>query len=238
MKIALIGYGKMGKAIEKIAVERGHEVPVKITADDAGFGADKILGVDVAIDFTIPECAKHNILTCFEAGVPVVVGTTGWYDDYGMVSQSCEEQNGAMLCATNFSIGVNIFFEINKRLSSLLGVHDYDVSMKEIHHTEKLDAPSGTAITLAEGVIENHEAKSTWVNNATDKKSEVGIVSERLPEVPGTHEIVFESEIDIIRLEHEAKNRKGFALGSVVAAEFLAGKSGIYSMKDVLNIEA
>ena len=236
MKIALIGYGKMGRAIEPIVLERGHELILKAkTAEEVNLAL--LENADVAIEFTSPEAAKSNIISCFNTNTPVVVGTTGWYDDLDHVKEKMDALNGAILPATNFSLGVNIFLEINKKLGALMNQqHQYDVMIEETHHTEKLDAPSGTAITIGEGVLESLDRKSKWVNESSTDDHELSILSYREPEVPGTHIVTYESEVDAIKIEHIAHSRKGFALGAVIAAEFLAGKTGFYSMKDVLNL--
>ncbi len=237
MKIALIGYGKMGKAIEAIALERGHTIGLKVTSENADYQPEDLSGCDVAIEFSLPEFSTSNIKKCFEAGVPVVVGTTGWYDEFYIISELCTTRGGAILHATNFSVGVNIFFEINERLASLMNSHEqYQVGMEEIHHTEKLDAPSGTAITLAEGVIKGLDRKEGWKNDEATEENEVLIESKRMKDVPGTHTVKYDSDIDFIEIKHEAKNRKGFALGAVLAGEFLKDKQGIFTMKDVLGL--
>jgi 4-hydroxy-tetrahydrodipicolinate reductase len=237
MKIALIGYGKMGKAIEQIAIERGHEIVLKITSKNK----DQIqLGnfnkAEVAIEFSRPEFAVENINACLKHQIPVAIGTTGWYSEFESISLNCEKQNACFLAASNFSVGVNLFFQLNKQLARLMSKQtDYVSEVEEIHHTEKLDSPSGTAITLAEGIIESHNGYSTFVNKETTKKEQLPIISLREPNVPGTHEIKYNSEIDEISIKHTAKSRKGFALGAVLAVEFIHNKKGIYSMSDVLN---
>lgn len=237
MKLALIGYGKMGHAIEEIAVHSGHEVVLRITDQNLqDFTRESIEKADVAIEFTNPNSAVENILFCLNANVPVVCGTTGWLDELKTIEEKCKELNGAFLYASNFSIGVNIFFELNKKLATLLKPHpSYDVSIEEIHHTQKKDAPSGTAITLAEQIIEVSDEKNKWVNNDTTNKNELSIISKRIDEVPGTHSVKYSSSVDDIEIIHTAHNRKGFAEGAVLAAEFLKGKKGIYSMKEVLG---
>lgn len=236
MKIALIGYGKMGKTIERIAQSRGHKVTLKVSSKDGDNWYEKLSEVDVAIEFTRPESAVKNIKQCFVSGVPVVVGTTGWYSDYNEVKKQCTEHRGALLAATNFSVGVNIFFEINKRLAELMSSrNEYTAEVQEIHHTEKLDSPSGTAITIAENIIENHSNYNNWKNSPTEVKSDLEIISYREQGVPGTHEVTFDSDIDSISIKHEAKSRDGFALGAVLAAEFIHNKKGIFSMEDVLK---
>jgi 4-hydroxy-tetrahydrodipicolinate reductase len=237
MKIALIGYGKMGKAIEEIAVERGHEIVMRISSKNKeDLTVNALKKADTAIEFTAPEFATEHINLCFDAQVPVAVGTTGWYTDFDQIEKKCQLQDGTLLTATNFSIGVNIFFEINERLAALMASRaDYSAEIQEIHHTEKLDSPSGTAITLAEGVIQQHNRYNNWKNQATETNSDLEIISFREPKVPGTHEVTFDSDIDKISIKHEAKNRKGFALGAVLAAEFIQHKKGIFSMRDVLK---
>lgn len=237
MKIALIGYGKMGKAIEKIALDRGHQIVLAINSTNHDkLTVENIKTADVAIEFTQPASAIKNIGTCLDAQVPVAIGTTGWYDELEKVEQHCTKQNGCMLAATNFSVGVNIFFELTKQLSKLMSKRsDYTADIQEIHHTEKLDSPSGTAITLAENIIGEHTTYNSWKNEATEDNSALEIISFRENNVPGTHEITFDSSIDKISLKHEAKNREGFALGAVLAAEFIHNKKGIYTMADVLK---
>ena len=236
MKIAIIGYGKMGKEIEQIAIERGHKVTLKINSQNVSdFTFDNLKNVDVAIEFTTPELAVNNINVCLTSNTPIVVGTTGWYGSFDEVQEIVAENDGSMLYATNCSIGVNLFFKLNKYLAKIMDKHsDYEVSMNEIHHTQKLDAPSGTAITLGEGIVKNMMAKDTWVKGEAKAKNQLGITSERTDDVPGTHEIKYSSEIDDIEIKHTAHNRKGFALGAVVAAEYIANKKGIFTMEDVL----
>lgn len=238
MKIALIGYGKMGMAIEKIAIERGHEIVLKISIDNiADNTIENIQKADVAIEFTGPESAFENLKRCIDAGVPVVSGSTGWLSKYEETKNYCLAHNGALLYASNFSIGVNIFFALNKRLAELMAPHsNYNVHMKEIHHTQKKDAPSGTAITLAEQILTGRPQKEKWVNAATTTPSELSIISERTDPAPGTHVITYTSAIDDIEITHTAHNRQGFASGAVLAAEFLHNKKGVYSMSDVLGI--
>jgi 4-hydroxy-tetrahydrodipicolinate reductase len=234
MKIALLGYGRMGKEIEKIALQRGHEIVLKIEEKQAY----DITLADVAIDFSIPSAAFENISNCFENGVPVISGTTGWLDKYEEAVDICNQHKGSFIYASNFSLGVNLFFELNRQLATMMKAwQDYDISIEEIHHTKKLDAPSGTAITLAEGIIE-HTSKEGWELNEHQEINEntLPITAKRIPEVPGTHSIAYDSEIDSIEIKHTAHNRKGFALGAVVAAEWIVGKTGVYTMKDVLNL--
>nr|WP_321235141.1 4-hydroxy-tetrahydrodipicolinate reductase [uncultured Psychroserpens sp.] len=232
MNIALLGYGKMGKAIEKIAIERGHQILLKVSSTTEKFSLENI---DVAIDFSLPSTAVANISECINTNVPVISGTTGWLDHYNDVIALCRSKNGTFLYASNFSLGVNIFFELNKTLAKLLkGLPQYKTSMEEIHHTQKLDAPSGTAITLAEGIIEETNYKN-WTLDAP-KQNEIGILATRIENVPGTHEINYDSEVDSIQIKHTAHSRQGFALGAVIAAEYVHDKKGVFTMKDVLNI--
>lgn len=239
MKIALIGYGKMGKEIEKIALDRGHEIVLKIDiTNPKDLTIANLRKADVAIEFTIPISAPDNYRLCFEAGIPVVGGTTGWLEKIGEVRQWCRELNGTFFYASNYSLGVNIFFALNKKLAELMANQsEYHIEMKEIHHTQKLDAPSGTAITLAEGILETIPEKKHWVNHATEQADEIGIISEREGSVPGTHIIKYDSEVDYIEITHLAKSRKGLAFGAVLAAEFSFGKKGILSMNELLNIQ-
>lgn len=238
MKIALIGYGKMGKEIEKIALDRGHEIVLKIdVTNPEDLTIANLQNADVAIEFTVPASATANYKLCFEAGIPVVSGTTGWLEQLPQIKEMCKTLDGTFFYASNFSLGVNIFFALNKKLAELMSSRsEYTVEMKEIHHTQKLDAPSGTAITLAEGILENIPEKKAWVNHSTAKADELGIISEREGQVPGTHIINYDSEVDYIEITHCAKSRKGFAFGAVLAAEFSFGKKGILSMNDLLNL--
>ena len=231
MKIALLGYGKMGKTIERIALERGHTIVIK-----ADIGSQyNITDADVAIDFSVPEAAFGNISKCLTNGVPVISGTTGWLKDYEKAIDLCKANQGAFIYASNFSLGVNIFFELNKNLAKMMSTLDqYKVSIEEIHHTQKLDAPSGTAITLANGIIEETKYKK-WTLD-TPKSDEIGIIAKRIENVPGIHEVTYESKVDTIQIKHSAHSREGFALGAVIAAEWIVGKKGVFSMKDVLNI--
>jgi len=239
MKIALIGYGKMGKEIERIALERGHQIVLKIDVNNPNeLTVDNLKKADVAIEFTIPSSAIENYKLCFDAGIPVVSGTTGWLEKKGEADDYCRSKNGTFFYASNFSVGVNIFFAINERLAQLMaGRNDYNVEIKEIHHTQKLDSPSGTAITLAEEIIQNMPAKTKWINEKTNKNDEVGIISERTGQVPGYHAVKYESSVDTIEIIHNAKGRAGFALGAVLAAEFSFGKKGILGMNDLLNLK-
>ena len=238
MKIALLGYGKMGKAIEEIAVSKGHEIVLKVNIDNLEDNTiENIKKADVVIEFTGPESAFENISRCIEAGVPVVSGSTGWLSKYDEAKKLCEEKNGSFLYASNFSVGVNIFFAVNERLAELMATQtQYDVMIKEIHHTAKLDAPSGTAITLAEQVLERSSFKKNWVKEQGMNKDELSIFSERIDPAPGTHHVKYSSEIDEIEIIHTAHSRKGFAGGAVLAAEFIKDRKGIFSMRDVLGI--
>ncbi len=235
MKIALLGYGKMGQTIEKIAQERGHQIVARVSSEET-FTLDN---ADVAIDFSRPDSAVSNITRCFEANIPVVSGTTGWLDHYEEVKQICLDQNGAFIYASNFSVGVNLFFEMNEKLAQIMAPHQlYKVGMTEIHHTQKLDAPSGTAITLAEGIIKNSDYQNYQLADGEVTQDGIPIVAKRQGEVPGTHIVEYKSEIDTITLQHEAHSRKGFALGAVVAAEWLINKTGIFTMRDVLGLNS
>ncbi len=234
MNIALLGYGRMGKTIEKIAESRGHKIVLKISddIDNHDLEASK---VDVAIDFSIPRAAFKNITTCFKNKIPVVCGTTGWLDDYEKARKICLEQDSALIYASNFSLGVNVFFELNQKLAGMMqGLKDYSVAIEEVHHTQKLDAPSGTAITLAQQILEKNSKLKGWQLNDADE-DEIPISAKREENVPGTHTVTYDSEIDQIEIKHTAKSRQGFALGAVVAAEYLKDKSGIFTMKDVLS---
>jgi 4-hydroxy-tetrahydrodipicolinate reductase len=237
MKIALIGYGKMGKTIEGIALQRGHEIVLRTNIDNLEDNTpENIRKADVAIEFTGPESAFDNIILCLESGVPVVSGSTGWLDRYEEVREYCLSRGKAFLYASNFSIGVNIFFELNKYLASLIAPHpEYNVSLTEIHHTQKKDAPSGTAITLAEQVLEKIRRKKSWVNHISDNLDELEIISQRTDPAPGTHLVRYQSAIDDIEIVHTAHNREGFATGAVLAAEYIQGKKGVFGMKDVLG---
>lgn len=238
MKIALIGYGKMGKAIEEIALQRGHEIVLKVGIENLEDNTiNNIRKADVAIEFTGPESAFENITRCIEAGIPVVSGSTGWLSRYEEAKTYTLVHKGSLLYASNFSVGVNIFFAINKKLAELMAPHsDYNVSLTEIHHTEKKDAPSGTAITLAEQILDKNTWKKQWVNQPSSQAADLVILSERTDPAPGTHIITYTSAIDDIEIKHTAHNRKGFATGAVLAAEFLPGKKGIFTMSDVLGI--
>ena len=233
MNIALLGYGRMGKTIEQIAIKRGHTIVLTVDKDDKNYDITK---ADVAIDFSIPTEAFNNITNCLNNNVPVISGTTGWLDNYDNAVALCQEKQGAFIYASNYSLGVNIFFELNKTLAKMMSaLKDYNVSMEEIHHTQKLDAPSGTAITLAKGIIAQNDNFDNW---KLDENGEaiIPITAKRIEDVPGTHTVNYESEVDTISIEHIAHNRQGFALGAVVAAEWIIGKTGIFTMNDVLNI--
>lgn len=236
MNIALIGYGRMGHEIEKVAIERGHAIVSIIDVDNISeFDSVEFKSADVAIEFSTPSSAIQNYRKCFAANVPVVAGTTGWLDHLDEVKKACEEGK-TFFYASNYSLGVNIFFAMNKYLAKIMNNYPaYDARMIETHHIHKLDAPSGTAITLAEGIIENIDRKEAWTLDGTGEKTDLTIQAVREGEVPGIHEIIYESEADIISIKHDAKNRKGFALGAVLAAEFTKGKKGFLGMEDMLN---
>lgn len=238
MKIGLVGYGKMGKMIEAVATERGHAVVLKIDETNLHqFNKENLAKADVAIEFTAPHSAFQNVLKCLEAGTPVVSGSTGWNDNLPQAEARCKEVNGTFLHSSNFSIGVNIFFQVNKLLAKLMAEQgSYDVLLKEIHHTEKKDAPSGTAVTLAQQVLHYMHRKTAWVSDVANAPEELSITSERIDPAPGTHHVKWTSAIDDIEIIHTAHNRKGFALGAVMAAEFIAGKKGVYRMDDVLGL--
>ncbi|MFV0329378.1 MAG: 4-hydroxy-tetrahydrodipicolinate reductase [Dysgonomonas sp.] len=237
MNIALIGYGKMGHEIEKIALDRGHKIVAIIDVNNvADFDSPAFKSADVAIEFSTPDSAINNYRKCFEANVPVVAGTTGWLDHMDEVKKACAEQGKTFFYASNYSLGVNIFFAMSKYLAKIMNNYsDYDVKMEEIHHIHKLDAPSGTAITLAEDLIKEVDRKERWNLEVEEKKTDVAIHCIREGEVPGIHEVIYESEVDVISIKHESKNRKGLALGAVIAAEFTNGKKGFLGMNDMLN---
>ncbi|MGQ0829555.1 MAG: 4-hydroxy-tetrahydrodipicolinate reductase [Bacteroidota bacterium] len=239
MNIALIGYGKMGKEIEQIASSRGHKIVLKVDINNAStFTIDELKKADAAIEFSTPETAVSNIYKCFDAGVPVVVGTTGWLNKLDEVKQKCLDKKQGLFYASNYSIGVNLFFRLNEQLAKMMNSYpDYNVTMEEIHHVHKLDSPSGTAISLANQVLERIDSKQKWVNNATQNKNELGIISKRIDEVPGTHTVTYGSAVDEISITHIAHSRKGFALGAVVAAEWMKEKKGIFGMNDLMNNE-
>ena len=240
MKIALLGYGKMGKTIEKLAKKQNHEIVLKISKENKNLLDVKYLkqlDADVALEFSRPERAFENITTCLRANLPVVSGTTAWLNHYEAACRICKENKGAFLYASNFSLGMNIFFVVNRKLATLMRVHKaYKQKILEIHHTEKLDAPSGTAISLAEGIMLENPRYKKW-NLGTEASSEnsIPIEARRLPNVPGTHRVTYQSEVDEIEIKHEAKNRDGFALGALLAAQWLVGKVGVFSMEDFMN---
>ena len=233
MKIALLGYGKMGQTIERIAVERGHQIVLK---KDEFNTYEGLSDADVAIDFSIPAVAVSNISNSFNANVPVISGTTGWLEHYDEMVTLCTEKNGGFISSSNFSLGVNLFFELNEYLAQMMSKFDsYSVEMEEIHHTQKLDAPSGTAISLAKGVIENSNYTNWTLEEA--KENQIHIEAKRIGDVPGTHTVTYNSVVDSIEIKHTAHNRDGFALGAVIAAEWIVGKHGIFTMKDVLELK-
>lgn len=244
MKIVILGYGKMGQMIEKFALKRGHEIALIVDSENRdGLIAEDLVDADIAIDFSTPEAALGNISLCFEANLPLVVGTTGWYDHIEEVKETCLEADQSLLYGSNFSIGVNLFFHVNKLLAKAIAPYQqYDVQVEEIHHIHKLDAPSGTAITIAEGIINNSEIKKTWVNQVVGAEEEIVnqphellIESLRIEEVPGTHTVLYSSEVDQIEFKHTAHNREGFALGAVIAAEWLYGKKGFYQVTEIFD---
>jgi 4-hydroxy-tetrahydrodipicolinate reductase len=237
MKIALIGYGKMGHEIEKVARERGHEIVCIIEInEDEKFDSPEFKSADVAIEFTSPHSALHNYRKAFAAGIPVVSGTTGWLQQLDEVKQLCEKEGQTFFYASNFSLGVNIFFAVNRYLATIMNrFPDYDVRMEETHHIHKLDAPSGTAISLAEDILARIDRKDSWALNEAHLLNELEIKAFREDEVPGIHTVIYESEADMIRITHDAKSRKGFALGAVLAAEFTQGKKGFLTMDDLLK---
>jgi 4-hydroxy-tetrahydrodipicolinate reductase len=245
MKIALLGYGKMGKIIEKIAHDRKHEIVLKIDYSNLHeLTTENLQQADVAIEFSTPSTVLGNIESCFNAGVPVVVGTTGWHEQLPRIKQECEQSNNSFIYATNFSVGVNIFFHVNRILAKLMNNYPYyDVQVEEIHHTQKLDAPSGTAITIAEGIIDNLDSKAGWANIVSgDAVAEDNVAhdqllieSHRIDSVPGTHTVIYDSEVDTIEFKHTAHNRNGFALGAVLAAEWIKDKKGFYSVEDMFD---
>jgi len=250
MKIALLGYGKMGKMIEKIATDRQHQIVLKIDHDNLDdLTVENLQKADVAIEFSTPDTVLGNIKKCFEAGVPIVVGTTGWYGQLQQIKDSCLDSNNALIYASNFSVGVNVFFHLNEVLAKLMNKYPYyDVQVEEIHHTQKLDSPSGTAMTIAEGIIDNLDTKNEWVNTLDKndnsdildqlKPDQLLIESLRIDSVPGTHTVIYDSEIDTIEFKHTAHNRSGFALGAVLAAEWIQGKKGFFTAKDMFNFDA
>ncbi len=237
MKIAIIGYGKMGKTIERIAKERGHEIVSIIDVNNQeDFQSAAFRSADVAIEFTVPSIALENYNRAFAADVPVVSGTTGWTEHINRIKQEVETKGYTLFWSSNFSLGVNVFFALNKYLAKIMNQFpDYNVEMTEVHHTQKLDAPSGTAITLAEGIIENLDRKNSWVKEVENQATDIAIKSIREGAVPGIHTITYENAIDTITITHDAKSREGFALGAVIAAEFTAGRKGFLGMGDLLK---
>jgi len=233
MKIALLGYGKMGKVIERIALERGHEIVVRRSADGPFQGMEQ---ADVAIDFSIPEAAVENISYCLENKIPIVSGTTGWLENYHKMVTLCEANQAAFIYGSNFSLGVNLFFELNDYLAKMMAkFKEYNVEMEEIHHTQKLDKPSGTAISLANSII-NHTQKNSWsIENPA--KEDLFIDVKRIDAVPGTHSVFYSSAVDTIEIKHTAHSRDGFAFGAIIAAEWIIGKTGVFTMKDVLDLK-
>jgi 4-hydroxy-tetrahydrodipicolinate reductase len=238
MKLAIIGYGRMGKEIERSAIERGHSIGVIIDRDeDLNLQLDQFVTCNAALEFTRPEAAPSNLKKCFESGIPVVCGTTGWKNQQEEIISLCTSLNGSLFHASNFSIGMNIFFAINRHLAEMMNDHDdYDVRIKEIHHQQKLDSPSGTAITLANDILESVHRKTKWVNHPSDERCYLEIISEREGQVPGIHEVEWDSGMDSLVIRHEAKSRKGFVLGALMAAEFISGRKGIFGMKDLLDL--
>lgn len=238
MKIALLGYGKMGKEVEKAARKRGHDIVLTVdVSNPEDLAPEQLSQADVAIEFTTPATAPDNIRACFKAGVPVVVGTTGWYDRFDQLASECGERGGTLFHATNFSIGVAIFFHLNRVLAGIMNVHpDYDVSMEEVHHTQKLDAPSGTAITAAEDILAQLDRKNGWENGTSaSAEDKLLIRSIRKENIPGTHTVTYRSEIDSIELQHTAFSREGFASGAVAAAEWVRDRKGVFTMRDMLQ---
>ncbi len=238
MRIALIGYGKMGKMIEEVALQRGHQIGLVIDEENREeLSSKNIAGIDAAIEFTSPHSAFENVTMCIDFGLPVISGSTGWNNKLEEAKQYCLKKESAFLHSSNFSVGVNIFFQVNKLLAKLMVEQPgYNVSMKEVHHTQKKDAPSGTAVTLAEQVLEVSHKKKSWVNGRSSNFEELSILSERIDPAPGTHFVKYSSAVDDIEIIHTARNRKGFALGAVLAAEFITGKKGVFTMEDVLHL--
>lgn len=245
MNIALIGYGKMGQIIEKFAIDRNHQIVLIVDENNRDqVTVEELQQADVAIDFSTPNAVLENIEFCFKANVPVVVGTTGWYEKLDDIKDECISNNHTLMYGSNYSIGVNIFFHINKLLAKAMNPYkQYEVQVEEIHHTQKLDSPSGTAITIADGIIENYDSKSDWINNvigedeAIPKSNQLLIESHRLEDVPGTHTVLYSSEVDQIEFKHTAHSRSGFALGAIIAAEWLHDKAGFYNVKDMFKFD-
>ncbi len=238
MRIALIGYGKMGKAIEEVALHRGHEIVIKIDQPNLHeFTKENLSKADVAIEFTGPHSAFENVKKCLEFDVPLVCGSTGWTERMDEIKKLCADNNGAIIYSSNYSVGVNIFFEVNKKLAALMAPHkEYEVILEETHHTQKKDAPSGTAISLAEQILEQVQRKKQWVNELSDHPEDLEIISQRIDSIPGTHSVKYSSAIDNIEIIHTAHNRKGFAFGALLAAEFITDRKGFFMMKDVLGL--
>ncbi len=238
MRIAILGYGKMGKEIEKIAIERNHTIQLIVDIDNqADLNKENLSKAEIAIDFSTPSSAYDNILTCFDAGTPIVSGTTGWLDKFEEITKICREKNQTFFYASNYSIGVNLFFQINKYLAGIMNnFSNYDVEIEEIHHTQKLDAPSGTAISIANDIIPLLDRKSKWELDKASDSNSIKIKAIREDNVPGIHKVSYDSPIDTIEIRHSAKSRKGFALGAVMAAEFIYNKKGVYSMNDMLKL--
>jgi 4-hydroxy-tetrahydrodipicolinate reductase len=244
MKIAILGYGKMGLIIEKLAIERGHEIVLKVNADNLGdLSISNLKHAEVAIDFSTPDSVLQNIATCFDAGVPIVVGTTGWYGRLQEIKDQCVEGGNTLIYGSNFSVGVNVFFHINKILAKIMNRYpQYEVQVEEIHHTHKLDSPSGTAMSIAEGILGELDRKNEWVNELIGdgnelitKPEQLLIESHRIEEVPGTHTVIYSSEVDEIEFKHKAHSRAGFALGAVLAAEWLEDKTGFFNITDMFD---
>lgn len=237
MNIALVGYGKLGKAIEQIALEKGHTISLIITSKNSeDFNTQNLKNIDVAIECTNPEAAVPNILNCIQHQIPVVCGSTGWLDNLPKIIEACEQQNGSFLYASNFSIGVNLFFAINSFAAKLMANKGYNVGVKEVHHTQKKDAPSGTAITIAEQIMQQQQHFTKWINSSSNHPNELSIISERVDPAPGTHIVTYDSSVDSLKLIHTAHNRQGFAQGALLAAEYIYNKKGIFTMNDVLGL--
>lgn len=237
MRIALSGYGKMGRAIEAEALERGHEIALRIDSSNADFAPSDLVGIDLAIDFSTPDGVADNVHRFFDMGIPVVVGTTAWEEAFGVVKERCEKEGQTLFHAPNFSIGVNIFFAVNRYLAELMNEQeDYGVDVNEVHHKEKKDAPSGTAVRIAKDIIEKLDRKTEWVKEDAQQPSELSVSSERKDDVKGTHTVTYDSPIDRISIQHKAHSRKGFALGAVLAAEWVKERRGLFTMKDMLDL--
>lgn len=237
MNIAIIGYGKIGQEVEKLALERNHKVILRVDINNINsLSADDLRNVDVAIEFSVPQSAFSNINLCFDHNIPVLSGTTGWLEKFDLIIERCKNENQTFFYASNYSIGVNLFFKLNNQLAKMMNsFSDYNVQIEETHHIQKMDAPSGTAITLAEGIIENLDRKNKWEKENANSSDSIAIKSIREGAVPGNHKIIYDTSFDTIKIEHDAKSRKGFALGAVLAAEFIVGKKGYYTMNDLLK---